>query len=734
MPSRHFSRWLAAVAVSSVTLSGYGHAQQTPAPARASATLQAGVTAVLVDVVVRDKRGLPVRDIAESEFEVFEDGIPQPITSFTGIFEGTPPAPRPAEPAPAATPAGGDSGVAGPRGPEASPLGTPVTALVFDRLNPEAKRLALRAARSYLAGRPEAPHMFGVFGIDLAFTPYAPFTRDTQMLRQAFDTIERRASSGFGIDREQMRSTDAQAKAATSAADAAIGAAAGGGGNPQGMGAMADAQLAQMAQRMQNEFEALERNEQGYTFVNSLSAIINTMRSLRGRKSLVLFSEGLALPPAVQHLFVGLIDAANRANVSIYTMDAAGLRAESEQAKMRDQINAAGGAGLQRRSVAVGKTDAPMMKDLEKNEDVLRQDPATGLGELASGTGGQLFQNTNNLRQGFERIESDLRNYYLIGYTPTNATYDGKFRNIEVRLKRGGLTVAARKGYFAVRHTGGAPVTPWEAPALAALDRRPVPNAFPVRAAALSFPATDRPGGVPVVVHLKTEPMTFTPSLDQQSFTSDFAIVVRFLGPRDEVVRRVGQHYEMSALTTELQRAKNSDVIFYREPELPPGLYTMETVVYDNYSGKGSVRYATVEVPKVDPAKLRMSSLVLVQRVEKVREDEPRNGPLYVQNMLVYPNLGEPVSKAASAIGFFFTLYPGTKSTDAPQATLELMQNGKLLAKLPVELPPPDGSGRIQQLGRLPLETLAPGTYELRAVARQGSETVVRSTMIHLTD
>jgi VWFA-related protein len=732
MPSLHFSRWLAAVAVSSVTLSWQGHAQQTPAPARAAGTLQTGVTAVLVDVVVRDKRGQPVRDLRPSEFEVFEDGILQPITSVTGIFEGTPTAPLPADPEPAATPSGRESGVEGPGGPEASPLGTPVTALVFDRLTPEARRLALRAARSYLADRPEAPHMIGVFGIDLAFTPYAPFTRDTQLLGQAFDTIERRASSSFGMDREQMKLANAQAKAAASAADAAIGGA--GGANPQNMGATADAQLAQMAQRMQNEFEALDRNEQGYTFVNSLAAIINTMRSLRGRKSLVLFSEGLAIPPAVQPMFVGLVDAANRANVSIYTMDAAGLRAESEQAKMRDQINAAGSAGLQRRSVAVGKTDGPMMEELEKNEDVLRQDPATGLGDLASGTGGQLFQNTNNLRQGFERIESDLRNYYLIGYTPTNATYDGKFRNIVVRLKRGGLTVAARKGYFAVRHTGGAPVTPWEAPALAALERRPVPNAFPVRAAALSFPAMDRPGVVPVVVHLKTEPMTFTPSSDQQSFTSDFAIVVRFLGPRDEVVRRVGQHYEMSAPTTELQRAKNSDVIFYREPELPPGLYTMETIVYDNLSGKGSVRYATVEVPEVDPAKLRMSSLLLVQRLEKVGEEEPRTGPLYVKDVLVYPNLGEPVSKAASTIGFFFTLYPGTASTDTPQAALELMQNGKLLAKVPVELPPADGSGRIQQLGRLPLEALAPGTYELRAVARQGSGTVVRSTMLHLTE
>ena len=224
---------------------------------------------------------------------------------------------------------------------------------------------------------------------------------------------------------------------------------------------------------MQTEFEALERNKQGYTFVNSLFAIINTMRSMRGRKSLVLFSEGLAIPPAVQRLFLGLIDAANRANVSIYTMDAAGLRAESEQAKMRDQMNGAGGARAaeaQRGRRQDGRPD-----DEGPREERRRAAPGSchGPRRARQGTGGQLFQNTNNLRQGFERIESDLRNYYLIGYTPTNATYDGKFRNIEVRVKRGGLTVAARKGYFAVRHTGGAPVNTWEAPALAALKSAP---------------------------------------------------------------------------------------------------------------------------------------------------------------------------------------------------------------------------------------------------------------------
>jgi hypothetical protein len=239
---------------------------------------------------------------------------------------------------------------------------------------------------------------------------------------------------------------------------------------------------------------------------------------------------------------------------------------------------------------------------------------------------------------------------------------------------------------------------------------------------------------VPVLVQLKTAPLTFVPNPDQQTFKSDFAVVVRFLGPDNDVVRKVGQHYEMSGPMGEIQRAKNSEVIFYREPELPPGVYTMETIAYDHLSGKGSVRYATVEVPKVDPAKLRVSGLLLVDRAEKVGPDEPRDGPLYVNDVLVYPNLGAPVAKSAKELGFFFTVYPGTASGDRPQAALELLQNGKLLAKLPLELAVADAAGRIQQIGRLPVEALPPGTYELRVGVRQGSQSMSSSTLFQLTE
>jgi VWFA-related protein len=715
-----------------LTTALHGGAQQLPAE-RAEGTVKSGVTAVLVDVVVRNKHGMPVRDLQPSEVEIVEDGAAQAIDSFTPIFEAEVPPTGTRAPAlgpgAASTSTSTSATDANAASLSAAKL-TPITALVFDRLSPEGRQLAVKAARAYVSERDPLPSMMGVFGIDLAFTPYAPFTKDRETLEKALGRIETRASATFGIDRERKARIENNAATTQQQADAA---GSGGGGANAGSSGVA-AQLAQMEANMMAGFEALERDEQGYASVNGLFAIIGAMRQLPGRKSIVLFSEGVAIPPAVHRLFLGVIDAANRANVSIYTMDAAGLRTDSEQAKIRDQVNQAGKRGLTSYASSPRRETSgnePLTKALELNEDVLRQDPHTGLGELAQGTGGLIFDSTNNLRTGFERVESDLRNYYLIGYRPTNLAYDGTFRKIEVKVNRPGLTVAARKGYFAVRDTGGAPVNTWEAPALAALDRRPVPNAFPYRAGTLQFPSKENPGLVPVVIDLKTAPLSFPTTPDQKAFKSDFAVVVRFLNAQNKVVRKVSQHYEMSAALDKLDLAKNSDVIFYREPELAPGIYAMEAVVYDAPTSRASVRYATVEVPKVDPAKLRMSSLVIVKRTEQVGADEPKTGPLFVKDVLLYPNLGEDISKGNKAVGFFFTVYLGAAGT-TPEAVLELIQNGQPMAQVQLPLDAPDASGRIQQLGRLPVDALAPGTYELRAIVKQGSEQVFQSATLHI--
>jgi VWFA-related protein len=683
---------------------------------------------VLVDVVVRDRRGQPVRDLSETDFELLEDGVPQTIGSFARSFE-LPSGKTPAAPG-SATPSSAGGAIA-----PFPASGPGVTALVFDRLNPEARRIAAQAARSYLGNKEESPDFVGVFGIDLSLASYSPFTRNAVVLRKALDSMVSGATVGFTSPERQQALANAEqaAAAAGQAADSAIASAGGPGGGAAVGGAPGAALLAGMAAAMQRDFQLMERDQQGYASTNGLFAIINTLGRIPGRKSLVLFSQGIAVPDAVQRLFLGVIDAANRANVSVYTMDAVGLRAESEQAKIRDAVNQAGAVGINSGYSSEGG-GSPLTNLLENNEASLRGDPANTLGELAKSTGGLFFNNTNNLRQGFERIESDLRNYYLLGYTPANNTFDGRFRNIEVRVRRSDVTIAARKGYFAVRDPGGVPVNAWEAPALGALEQKPVPNAFLVRAGAMLFPERGRPGLIPAVVELRTAPLTFQPAPGGKTYTSDVTVLVRFVDDRNRVVRKVSQHYEVTGPIDQIDGARKGEILFYRESELPAGLYTMETVVHDALAGKSSVRFSTVEVANYPESTLRVSSLVQIKRSEKVPEKErPSGSPLLVKDVVLYPNLGEPVSKSAKEIGFYFAVYPAQGGA-YPEATIELMHNGKLVAQLPMPLARVDASGRIQQVGRLPIDQLPPATYELRAIVKQGTQTALRTTMLQIVD
>ena len=698
-------------------------------PQRAPGTLSEGVTAVLVDVVVRDRRGQPVRDLTQADFEILEDGVAQPIGSFSPVFEGNvvPPARAADAPAPASAPQ-----AAAPPPGAANPL---VTAIVFHGLSPEGRRRAVLAAQSYVGNKEELPNYIGIFGIDLTLAPLAPFTRNGIAVRQALNVMATGGTSGFNTSEMQQARKSAEQSAAQASQSAASAAAAGGPGASGAIGTSpATAQLAMMQARAIEEFQGMERDQQGYIATDALFAIVRTLGRLPGRKSLVLFSEGISIPPAVHRLFIGVIDAANRANVSIYTIDAAGLRTESDQLRIADSVKAAASAGINTGYAADGGTGGAMTDRLEVNEYMLRSDPQTGLGQLAQETGGLLFNSSNNLRTAFDRVESDLRNYYMLGYTPVNTTFDGRFRNIQVKVKRPNVTVSARKGYFAIRNPGGVPVNGWEAPALGIMEQKPVPNAFPIRAGALLFPERGRPGLVPVVVELKTAPLTFQPAGDGKSYTSDFTVLVRFMDDQGRLVRKVSQHYDIRGELSQIERAKQGEVLFYRESELPPGVFSMETVVHDAPSGKASVRFSTLEVPRYEEGKLRMSSLVLVKGGDTVPEKDRRpENPLLVNGVALHPNLGDPISKSAKEVAFYFTIYPeqGGRGTDV---MIELLQNGKIAAQVPMPVPPADASGRIQQLGRLPLGNIAPGIYELRAIVKQGGQQAVRTSMLRIVE
>ena len=721
---------IAVVAVA-VALVAAGPAAQTqqPPPARASGTVQAETTAILVDVVVRDKHGQPVTDLTTADFELYEDGVLQEIGALTryaaeadgGVAASTTP-----EPPVAATPASR---------PKPEPTPEPVIALVFDRLTPEARVLTRKAALAYIGQREQSGARIAVFGIDLSLLTYQTYTRDAALLRKAVEEVGVRNVAQFnsqaGKARELAQQSEAAANsmAALQAGGQGAAAAAQGGAGP----GAADAKAAEMQQRTLETFEMLEQDQQGLSTSNALLAIVNSMRALPGRKSVIFFSEGMAIPSNVAARFRSVIDTANRANVSIYAMDAIGLRAESTSKDTREGINKAADRML-RRNPTSDVVGAPMTEALERNEGLLRNDPHSGLGELAEGTGGILIGNTNDLTGGFKRIDQDMRNYYMLSYVPKNDRFDGKFRTISVKVKRGGTDVAARKGYYAVRGAGPTPVMSYEARPLALLDSSPLPNAFPARAAALKFPASAAPGLTPVLVSVPASAMTFVQSDDRTSYRAEFTILVRLRDASNQVIDKMSQSYVLTGPMERLESVKQGNVLFYRERELKPGLYTMEAIVHDALSDRASVRIATVEEPQLDPAALRVSDLVLIASAERVAKADQRPGnPFVVGDMLLYPNLGDPLRKSATPeLGFFFTAYPG-KGTK-PQATMELLQNGAVLASLPLTLGEPDSFGRIQQVSRLPIGTLASGMYELRVVLSDGRQQISRSTTLRIVD
>ncbi len=715
--------------VAAIAATPAAQAPQTP-PVRADRAVQSHATAVLVDVVVRDKRGQPVTDLTAAEFEIYEDGVRQELGSLT-LF--TPAGTASSQPAPAA-------GVI-PRPAEpaaASATATPpqpVVALVFDRLSPEARAIAHKAALAYVSRDNENQALVGVFGIDLSLVTHQNYTRDVSRLRKAIETVGTR--TGPQAESQGARAREAGQQAAGAAS--ALGVLQAGGqaaaqAAQQGAGASAaDAIAAEMQQRTLATFEALEREHQGLSTANALLAVVNGMRAIPGRKSMVVFSEGFGTAANAGERFRSLIDTANRANVSIYAMDAAGLRTESTSTETRDAINEAANRML-RRNPTADVMGSAMTQDLERANEMARNDPHVVLGQLTDQTGGILIRNTNDLTGGFRRVDQDMRNYYMLSYVPKNDTFDGKFRTIAVKVTRPGVEVAARKGYYAVRTAGPMPLMSFEAPALALLESKPVPNALPIRAATMTFPETGHLGLTPVLVSVPASALTFRTTEDGTSYRAEFTVLVRFRTENDDVIDKMSQNYVLTGPAERLDSVKQGNVLFYRERDFAPGVYRMEAIVHDALGERASVRFGTLDQRPGAANALRASTLVLVGSGERVAAaDRPAGNPFLVGDMLLYPNLGEPVRKdATQEIGFFLTVYPGKGSK--PQATLNVLQNGAALAKLALPLADADNAGRIQHVSRLPVAALPAGTYELRVVITQGSQQIVRSTMLRLVD
>jgi len=147
--------------------------------------------------------------------------------------------------------------------------------------------------------------------------------------------------------------------------------------------------------------------------LSALAALTMKLGGLReGRKSIIFVSQG---PPTflgsgqgnLQDQMREIAQAANRGNVTIYPLDPVGLTME------------------------------------------MRLGDRGTLYQLAAETGGRTIINTNDFAAGLNKVFEDSTAYYVLGYTPTRTEDDGKYHKISVKVKRSGMRVLARQGYWA---------------------------------------------------------------------------------------------------------------------------------------------------------------------------------------------------------------------------------------------------------------------------------------------
>jgi VWFA-related protein len=706
-------------------------AQSGSAP-REPQSYTSAVTAILVDVVVRDRKDRPVTDLTASDFEVAEDGVRQTVDSFTRVSRGggigvgvawrspgraiaTPPA------------------TTGPAATTDSDADEATTAIVFGHLSSESLRLAQRATLEYIPMTGESGVQVGVFATEPGVRVVQRYTTDRTLVRQAVARLQPSGTSAEDLKADRNDELIARRRELRGEMESASGRVAAASGADLARASVelgqreSDLRMIQTELNMIRAFDNLDRDYRGYDTALALLSVVRSLSYFPGRKTIVFFSEGLPVSPALAARLDYVIDAANRTNVTTYAVDANGLRAKSTLTKLRKEVDAFAEERLTQVASGSDRTEQPLAMAFERVEDTLNLDSRTGLARLAADTGGFLVEQSNDLSSAFRRIDEDNRFHYLLTYSPKNTDFDGKFRAIQVKVRRPGTQVFARKGYRAIRAPAPVDAGGFETHALALLDRTPFPNAFPVHAAGFSFPDPARPGLTPVIVHVGTDALRFAVDERRSTYAAHAAIVVRVRDGRGQEVQKLSQEYLLTGEAKDLDAAKRGDILFYREVDLPPGVYTMESIVFDPMAGHGSARVVTLNVPPAGPSRLGMSSLVLVSRVEEVSDAPPAGsavGPLYVGRMLLYPNLGEPIRRsAASELPFYFTLYGDVQRA---QVHVQLLRNGQPLAEAPVEMPTAPGS-RVQHVGRLPIGDLATGTYELRIRASDGRQEISRA-------
>jgi VWFA-related protein len=693
-------------------------AQSAPT-AETAPTIRATVNEVVLDLVVRDKHGKIVKNLKPGDVSIYEDGVQQQIRSFR-LLEGT---------AAAAQESTAGAAAAGATLPVRK---SNLVCIVFHNFDPRdvsTKKFVMEAVQEFLQTRALPDTWFGVFNLGATLNVLYPFTQNRA-------DVLRASARGFGGGSFQMaRVADAvingspnmEVTQGTGASTTEV--TTGGGVNTaaildvtQETGQGADAMRADLVDQ-KRDFGRIE----GMAGIDQMKLMMRDFSRFPGHKTVLMLSPGLATP-GDPDLFDRILASAREGDISVYALDTNGLSENSNVQAGNQALQLSASLSQQQGSTAaisVG-TEAQQMRQDDYTRDAVRNsDTQAPLRALAEGTGGFLMGSTNDFRKPFQKLMDDVSTHYEAAYHPTSEKYDGHMRKIEVKLARADLRVESRNGYYAMPPLGGAPLQPYEMAGLNVLNAKPLPHAFDFRSAVYQFQPEAAAARVGLALELPAASLTATAQPVQKIHRLHVSFLALVKDSDGQIVDKFSQDALYEVPDDKLAGVQAQPITWTHPFHLAAGHYHVDTVMLDRESNRASTGALSLFVPEHQG--LGLSSVVLVQRVDQLKDQPDAADPFEFSTSRVVPLLRSSLAKDEKPY-VYFVVYPDKANADKPRVAVQFLADGKLVASQVADLPPADSSGAVPMVVAAASQ---PGDCELKIIALQGGLQMAKS--VHYT-
>jgi VWFA-related protein len=615
---------LSVICVSLCLTNTFAQQGQTP-PGQPAVTFKAEVDYVDVDTVVTDQQGRFISDLKIGDFEIFEDGKPQKIAMFSYVDL---PVDRMREDRFAF---GGRAATTDVKTNQQSIAGR-LYVLLLDDLDTSLFRTATvrRTARRFIEQHFGPNDVAAVVYSSGRMDAAQEFTSDRLLLLAAIDKFVGRKLRSALIDKidEQYRQAEVSALAAASAQNSGTTPSVNTGSLSAGSSTDPNINPYTRGDGYPDRTFDSDDLERGYRALSVLAGVKDLsdfLGNIHGRrKALLLFSEGIDY--AMNDIFGAqeatqvvratqdAITAAARGNVAIFGIDPRGLVGMSADAVSLDSPAIPGD------SPAAAANLSAFRGEIQLSQDSLRA--------LSDETGGFASVGANDPGAAFDRIVRANSTYYVLGYYPPSHPRDGKFHKIEVRVKRPGARVVARKGYADPRgktpeerdrderarlaresKRGGADTT---TPELRAVLNSPMQQGGIVMLVQASpFKTTGKDHSVALAIEIDSSSFRFEERNNGSAFADKIELSYFSLSEQGKPLNGERRELELTLRPDTYQRARQTGVRINERLTIGPGRYQLRIGLRENGAGAIGTVFYDLRVPDFSNEALSMSGLLV---------------------------------------------------------------------------------------------------------------------------